>query len=97
MQDHHENDMRVHMMNISPDPLLTGKIKHYFKDGNNLLGKPHGDEIPDINISGLGVANRHNQIKFDEGSKSLKLTPNEDPNINKSYLNGVLVTGDTPL
>jgi len=44
------------MMNISSDPILTGKIKHFFKEGRNLLGKPHGDIVPDINIGGLGVA-----------------------------------------
>jgi hypothetical protein len=85
------------MMNISPDPLLTGKIKHHFKDGNNLLGKPHGDVTPDINIGGLGVAPKHNQIKFNEKTKSLQLSPNADPHINKTYLNGVLVTENTPL
>lgn len=97
MHEVQDNDMRVYMMNISSDPLLTGKITHHFKDGNNLLGKPHGDVIPDINISGLGVAPRHNQIKFDEGSKTLKLVPNDDPNINKTYLNGELITGEVPL
>lgn len=85
------------MMNINPDPMLTGKVKHFFKDGNNLLGKPHGDVVPDINIGGLGVAPWHNQIKFDEKTKGLMLTPNEDPNINKTYLNGELVTGKSPL
>lgn len=85
------------MMNISSDPILTGKIKHFFKEGRNLLGKPHGDIVPDINIGGLGVAPQHNQIHFNEETKGLKLTPNEDSNINKTYLNGVLVTEEVPL
>jgi len=54
--ENQEVDTRVHMMNISSDPILTGKIKHFFKEGRNLLGKPHGDIVPDINIGGLGVA-----------------------------------------
>ena len=93
MHDHPENDMRVYMMNINPDPILTGKVKHYFKDGKNVLGKPHADFIPDINIGGLGIAPKHNQISFNEKTKELQLKPNDDPHINKTFLNGELVTG----
>lgn len=84
-------------MNINPDPMLTGKVKHFFKDGLNHLGKPTHDFVPDINIGGLGVAPWHNQIKFNEKTKELMLTPNQDPNVNKTYLNGELVLGNQPL
>jgi pSer/pThr/pTyr-binding forkhead associated (FHA) protein len=72
-------------------------VKHYFQEGSNQCGKPHGAQIPDINIGGLGVAPAHNLINYSDAEGSLMLTPNADPHMNKTYLNGELVTAELPL
>lgn len=79
-------DGKVCLMNINEDPLLTGKVKHPIKDGNNLIGKAGKIPPPDIAMSGVGVAPSHSQIKWDETNKKMMLYPNEsDPNKNKTY------------
>lgn len=79
------------MMNINEDPLLTGKVKHLIKDGNNQVGKTMGSSHPDISISGIGVVPNHAQIKYSESKKSLVLVPNKDAKKNKTHLEGNLV------
>ena len=86
-------DMKYCLMNINEDPLLTGKVKHPIKDGNNLIGKSGKIPPPDIAMSGIGVVPNHAQIKFDETKKKMMLYPNEvDPMKNKTYLNGNLIS-----
>lgn len=89
---------KAHLMNINEDPLLTGQIKHLFKDGINKVGKPKKGKKPDIAVGGLGVVPQHSQISFDDSSRSLVLHPNaEDPGKNKTYLNGELINSDMKL
>ncbi len=84
-------------MNINSDPQLTGRVKHYFKNGNNVCGRETRDHTPDINVSGLGITDEHAHIEFSEYDSALELTPNDDPVNNKTYLNGNLVTEKTNL
>lgn len=93
-----EVSKKVHIMNINEDPFLTGQIKHPVKDGDNIIGKPGKIPAPDIPISGIGVVPAHSQMKFDEANQLLMLYPHEkDPNKNKTYLNGNLVTAPLQL
>ena len=85
-------ETRVHMMNINEDALLTGRVKHFFKDGNNVCGKKNAESNPDINIGGIGVTANHCQIAHVEETGQLTLTPHEDHENSKTYLNGDLVT-----
>ena len=80
------------MMNINEDALLTGRVKHFFKDGNNVCGKKNAESNPDINIGGIGVTANHCQIAHVEEIGELTLTPHEDSDNSKTYLNGDLVT-----
>ena len=86
-------DGKVCLMNINEDPILTGKVKHPIKNGNNLIGKAGKIPPPDIAMSGVGVVPSHAQIKFDEVNKKMMLYPNEsDPMKNKTYWNGTLIS-----
>ena len=89
---------KIRIMNVSDDPMLTGQIHHAFKDGVNSIGRAKKGKKPDILINGLGMVNEHNKASFNEHSKELVLHPNgDDPKKNKTYLNGELLTNDTPL
>ena len=54
-----------HLMNLNEDPQLSGYIKHEFKAGMNKLGKANSS--PDIAITGLGIADEHAYVNFENG------------------------------
>ena len=90
---------KVRLMNVNEDPMLTGQMNHAFKDGVNVIGRSiKVKKKPDIPVNGLGCANEHNKASFEEKSQQLILHPNsESLKKNKTYVNGELLTEDTPL
>ena len=89
---------KIRIMNVSDDPMLTGQIHHAFKDGINLIGRSKKGKQPDIPLNGLGIVNEHNKVSFDEKTQQIIIHPNsENAKKNKTYLNGELLTDDTPL
>jgi len=86
---------KMHLANLNEDPFLAGKIRHIFKEGNNIVGKPDKEIVPDIMIGGVGALKNHCNIIFD--GTTLQLIPNADVNAAKVYVNGKLVTEPTAL
>lgn len=80
---------KFNLMNLNEDPFLTGKIRHVFKEGDNVIGKSDKEEMPDIVIGGVGVLKNHCRVNFD--GTTVTLSPNPDPNAAKVFVNGKLV------
>lgn len=55
----------AHLSNINPDPMLTGSLKYLIEFGSDkkriLIGS---DENSDIQLDGIGIYDKHAQIKF---------------------------------
>lgn len=53
----HRKDQEPHLMNLNEDPMLSGVVFHYLKDGETSVGRKDADQPPDITLSGLRFAN----------------------------------------
>jgi len=80
---------KFHLSNLNEDPLLTGKIRHIFNEGTNVIGKSDPAGNPEIVIGGAGIFKNHCKINFD--GKTAELIPNSTPSIAKVFVNGKLL------
>ncbi|CDW74930.1 chromosome-associated kinesin klp1 [Stylonychia lemnae] len=83
---------KPHLKNINQDPIMSGKIKCVFKDGMNSVGKrdPNGEVA--LQLAGAGIVIKHCQIQYDDETRASYILPNEeDPQKNKTCVNGELL------
>lgn len=76
-----------HLSNLNEDPLLSGNIKHGFKEGRNVVGRRNDQSPPDIVVEGLGVQAGHCIVQ--RQGDVYTLIPSESA---KTMVNGKLVT-----
>lgn len=48
---------------------MTGMVKIAMNDGDNIVGKKNKDFDVDIEVAGVGIANRHSNLNFNEDSR----------------------------
>ena len=88
-----------HLMNINSDPMLTGSFKKALKSGSEIIiGKANKESSPDIVISGVGIANAHCKLGYNEEERKAVIIPNEeDPEKFTVKVNGEIVKEPTDL
>jgi len=43
----------IHLINLNEDPMLSGVIVHYIRDGEMTIGRKDAQPVPQICLSGL--------------------------------------------
>ena len=77
---------------------MSGKIKALLKDGRNSIGKkdPNGEVA--LLLAGAGVAINHAIVQYNGETRQAIIKPNpDDPQKNKTTINGELLTEERPL
>ena len=78
---------------------MSGKIKSMFKPGKNSVGKkdPSGGEVT-VLLAGAGIVVNQAIVNYDPDTREAVIAPNaEDPNKNKTTVNGELLLEERPL
>lgn len=73
---------------------MSGKIKCLLKDGRNNMGKkdPSGGEVT-LLLAGAGIVVNHSMIVYNASTREAVISPNnEDPQKNKTTVNGEILT-----
>jgi len=64
----------------------------------NTIGRPNPNDPPQIEMNGIGIVQGHAKMEYDQASKTATIYPNaDDPEKNKVYVNGKLITGPMQL
>ena len=79
-----------HIMNLNEDPMLSGHIKHEFKEGKTSVGRGECE----IRIQGLGVGDQHCTVERQGDQHTL--VPSPDTNL-KLMVNGQIITSPTKI
>lgn len=57
---------------------MSGMFKYALNDGDNVAGKKNADFIPQILLTGVGIANKQCDINFNGDERRTMLVPNAD-------------------
>lgn len=88
-----ETQQCPHLVALSvDDPLATGILLYYLNPGSTVLGRANSNPLPDIELSGSGVADTHCTVEFD-GLEKVTLLPAQG----QCLINGRLATGEVEL
>jgi len=85
---------KPHIVNISEDPLLSGKIVYGF-DKPVLVGKKNGNPVPQIVLGSIAI--RPNHAQFINENNQIYLMPESDECMDTIFVNGIKIKGKTQL
>ena len=57
---------------------MTGMFKAPLNDGQTIIGKVTKEYSPHVKISGVGIANRHCLIEYDQDTRITTVHPNNE-------------------
>ncbi|XP_053391432.1 kinesin-like protein KIF28, partial [Mercenaria mercenaria] len=84
----------IHLVNLNEDPMLSGVIVHFLKEGQTRIGRKDAQQLPDICLSGLSILKQHAVLTCNNGMVQLEPVAGSGT---KTKVNGVVVTGMTKL
>ncbi|KAL4235255.1 hypothetical protein ACF0H5_006893 [Mactra antiquata] len=84
----------IHLINLNEDPMLSGVIVHFLKEGETTIGRKDAAPVPDICLSGLSIQKQHAIMRCKKGVVELEPTTGSGAKIK---VNGVPVTGNKKL
>ena len=57
---------------------MSGMVKIPMNNGDNIVGKKNKEFDVDVQVGGVGIANRHSNLNFSEDDRVCKVIPNSD-------------------
>lgn len=84
----------IHIVNLNEDPMLSGVIVHFLKEGDTTVGRKDAQPVPHICLSGLSILKQHAVLHCK--NQVVELEPVAGSG-SKTKVNGVVVTGRTKL
>lgn len=51
--DHVRKHKEIHLVNLNEDPMLSGVIVHFIRDGETSIGRKDAEPVPNICLSGV--------------------------------------------
>ncbi len=83
---------KPHLVVLNEDPQLSHKLKYSLKDLPVLVGRKHGDPVPEITLSGIGI--KINHASFEEFGTEILLMPNDEDAREFIFINGQQMQDD---
>ncbi|XP_052816368.1 kinesin-like protein KIF28 isoform X3 [Mya arenaria] len=84
----------IYLINLNEDPMLSGVIVHFIKDGETSIGRKDAQPMPDICLNGLSIQKVHAVLTCKKNVVELEPMSGSGP---KTKVNGVPLTSKKKL
>ena len=79
---------KPHLVVLNEDPQLSYKLKYQLINLPFYVGRKHGNPVPQIILSGIGIKQNHALFIFSDDNKNIVLKPNDKDAKDFIFING---------